>query len=307
MLLKHNTNHIKADRSSRIYTAVIYTLVTIITLVITYPLYFCVIASFSDPDAVVLGDTILWFRGFSTDAYTAILKEELLLTGYKNSFIYMVFGTLYNICLTIPAAYVCSKKNLPGKTGILWYFFITMYIGGGLIPTYLWYKQLGLVNNPLIMIIGSGVSAYYMIVARQFFQSSIPESLYEAAEIDGAGEFKQFMSIALPLAKPIIAVIILYYAFGKWNSYYTALIYLRKQEHWPLQLALRQILIVSEPSMADMVGVTRTDLEYMMRKMYTVRTMKYAIIIIASLPMLVMYPFVSKYFTQGVMVGSIKG
>ena len=300
------TNRIKADRGSKIYTAVIYILVTIITLVLTYPLYFCIVASFSDPNAVVLGDTILWFKGFTTEAYQTILKNESLLTGYKNSFIYMILGTAYNLALTIPAAYVCSKKKLPGHKIILWYFFITMYISGGLIPTYIWYKKLGLVDNPLVMIIGTGVSAYYMIVARQFFMTSIPESLYEAAEIDGAGEFRQFFEIAIPLSKPIIAVIMLYYAFGKWNSYYTALIYLRDQNTWPLQLVLRQMLITSEMILNDLNGIGSSDAAYLVKKMYMVRAMKYAIILIASLPMLILYPFVSKYFTQGVMVGSVK-
>lgn len=295
------------DTASRVYTVVIYALVGLITLVLAYPLYFCVIASFSDPDAVALGDTILWFKGFTVEAYTAILQEKTLLTGYANSFIYMIFGTAYNLVLTIPAAYVCSKKNLPGHKGILWYFFITMYVSGGTIPTFIWMKKLGLVGSPLSMILGTGVSAYYMIVARQFFMSSIPESLYEASEIDGASDWKQFVSIALPLAKPIIAVIMLYYAFGKWNSYYTALLYLRDQTMWPLQLVLRQILIASQTAFAELTEINSSDEQYLIRKMYMVRAMKYAVIVVASLPMLILYPFVSKYFTQGVMVGSVKG
>lgn len=305
-MLKKNSNHIKSDLGSRIYTVIIYVIVTIVTLVITYPLYFCVIASFSDPNAVVLGDTILWFKGFTTEAYRQILKYESLMTGYRNSFIYMVLGTAYDLALTIPAAYVCSKKKLPGHKIILWYFFLTMYVSGGLIPTYLWYKKLGLVNNPLVMIIGPGVTAYYMVVARQFFMTSIPESLYEAAEIDGAGEFKQFFKIAIPLSKPIIAVIMLYYAFGKWNNYYTALIYLRDQKTWPLQLVLRQILLLSATVFDDLNGLSNEELDFMIKKMYMIRAMKYAVIIVASLPMLILYPFVSKYFTQGIMIGSVK-
>ena len=295
------------DRSSRIYTFIVYFLITLITLMVAYPLYFAVIASFSDPNAVAMGDTVFWFRGFTLEPYQAIIKEPILLTGYRNSLIYMVLGTAYNMMLTIPAAYVLSKKNLPGHKGILWYFLITMYVGGGLIPTYLWYKRLGLVNNPLVMIIGQGVSAYNMIVARQFFMTSIPDSLYEAAEIDGASESKSFFRIALPLAKPIIAVITLYYAFAKWNSYYAALVYLRPQKYWPLQLALRQILITNESAFADMSDISNTDADFMLRKMYMVRAMKYAVIMVASVPMLIFYPFVQKYFTKGVMIGSVKG
>ncbi|MBR6299805.1 MAG: carbohydrate ABC transporter permease [Clostridia bacterium] len=301
-----NKNRIRMDRSSRIYTFIIYALVTVTTLVVAYPLYFAIVASFSDPNAVAMGDTVFWFKGFTLEPYQAIIKEPILLSGYRNSLIYMVFGTAYNMMLTIPAAYVLSKKNLPGRKSIMWYFLITMYVGGGLIPTYLWYKQLGLVNNPLVMIVGQGVSAYNMIVARQFFMTSIPDSLYEAAEIDGASEIKSFFRIALPLAKPIIAVITLYYAFAKWNSYYAALVYLRPQKYWPLQLALRQILITNESAFADMSDISNTDADFMLRKMYMVRAMKYAVIMVASVPMLVFYPFVQKYFTKGVMIGSVK-
>lgn len=300
-------NKIKMDTASRVYTIVIYILVTLTTLVLTYPLYFVIIASFSDPNAVALGDTIFWFKGFTIEPYKNILKEESLITGYKNSFIYMIFGTIYQLVLTILAGYVCSKNKLPGHKFILWFFFITMYVGGGTIPTYLTIKNLKLLNNPLVMIINVGVSAYYMLVVRQFFSSSIPKDLYEAADIDGASEFRQFLSIALPLSKPIIAVIALYYAFGKWNSFYTALLYLKKQDLWPLQLVLRNILIANETALSDLTNMNPDEQDYLTKKMYMVRAMKYAVILVASVPMLILYPFVSKYFTQGVMIGSVKG
>lgn len=301
------TNKIKLDTASKIYTAVVYVLVTLITLVLTYPLYFCIIASFSDPNAVATGDTILWFKGFTVEPYLAILKEKTLLTGYRNSFIYMILGTIYQLTLTIAAGYVCSKRNLPGHKFILWFFFITMYIGGGTVPTYIWIKKMGLLDNPLVMILNVGVSAYYMLIVRQFFSTSIPRELYEAADIDGCGEFRQFLSVVLPLAKPIIAVIALYYAFGKWNSYYTALLYLKDKNLWPLQLVLRQILIANETALSELANVDTSRVDYLINKMYMVRAMKYAVILIASLPMLILYPFVSKYFTQGMMVGSVKG
>ena len=300
-------NKIKMDTASRVYTVLIYILVTLTTLVLTYPLYFVIIASFSDPNAVALGDTIFWFKGFTVQPYLNIMKEESLLTGYKNSFIYMIFGTIYQLVLTILAGYICSKSKLPGHKFILWFFFITMNIGGGTIPTYITIKNLKLLNNPLVMIINVGVSAYYMLVVRQFFSSSIPNDLYEAAEIDGASEFRQFLSVALPLSKPIIAVIALYYAFGKWNSFYTALLYLKKQDLWPLQLVLRNILIANETALSDLTNMNPDELNYLTKKMYMVRAMKYAVILVASLPMMFLYPFVSKYFTQGVMIGSVKG
>ena len=308
LLTKHTRkNKIQMDTASRIYTFSVYFLVTLTTLVLTYPLYFVIIASFSDPNAVALGDTIFWFKGFTVQPYLNIMKEKSLLTGYKNSFIYMIFGTIYQLVLTILAGYVCSKRRLPGHKFILWFFFLTMYVGGGTIPTYITIKNLGLLNNPLVMIINVGVNAYYMLVSRQFFTTSIPGELYEAAEIDGCGEFRQFLSIALPLSKPIIAVIALYYAFGKWNSYYTALLYLKKQQYWSLQLVLRNILIANETAISELANMNREEQDYLVKKMYMVRAMKYAVILIASVPMLILYPFVSKYFTQGVMVGSVKG
>ena len=302
-----SSNHIRQDRGSRVYTAAIYVIMTVLTLLIVYPLYFCVIASFSDPNAVALGDTILWFKGFSLDAYGSILKERSLLVGYKNAFIYMFLGTSYNMLLTIPAAYVLSKRSLHGHKILLWFFFLTMYLSGGLIPTYIWYKQLGLVDNPLVMIIGTGVNAYNMIVARQFFTTSIPAELYEAADIDGASELRKFIRVALPLSKPILAVIALYYAFAKWNSYYTSLIYLRSQKSWPLPLVFRHDPATTETMIGDMGTASSSDVDFMVKRLYVVRAMKYAVILVSSVPMLVAYPFVQKYFTKGVMIGAVKG
>lgn len=303
---KQTTPHIKEDLSSKIYLILIRLLVTVIVLILIYPLYFCVIASFSDPDAVSMGDTILWFKGFTLEAYQNVLKEKSLWIGYRNTIIYTVFGTLYNVCLTIPAAYVCSKTRLPGHKVILWFFFLTMYISGGVVPGYLLIKNLGLLNNPLVLIITGGVNCYYMIVARQYFMTSIPQALYEASEIDGASEFRQFFSVSLPLAKPIIAVLGLYYAFDNWNGYYQALLYLKDQKYWPLQLVLRQILIKNTNAISNIPQGNTAMANDLVRQLYMVRGMKYAIILIASLPLLMIYPFFSKYFAKGVMIGSVK-
>lgn len=283
-------------------------LVILITLVVIYPLYFCVIASFSDPTQVSAGRTLLWIKDFTLDAYKNILKESKLWVGYRNTIIYTVFGTLYNLILTITAAYVLTKKYLPFRKILSWFFFITMFIGGGLVPTYIWYGKLGLVNNPLVMIIGTGVNAYNLIVTRQYFSTSIPEEIYEAATIDGASEWICFSKIALPLAKPIVAVMALYYGVGHWNDYYTALIYLNKEKYQPLQLVLRNLLLSNQ--MVTMTPGTTTDIntmEYMMNRAHAALGMKYSIIFIACLPLLIAYPFVQKYFTKGVMIGSVKG
>lgn len=297
----------KAKKISR-FDVINTSLVILITLVILYPLYFCVIASFSEPTDVALGKTLLWVSNFTTDSYKFILDYESVWRGYLNSIVYTVLGTIYNLVLTIPAAYVLSKKYLPFRNVISWYFFLTMYLGGGLIPTYLLMKNLNLLDNPLVMIIGAGVSCYNLIVTRQYFSNSIPEDVYEAARIDGASELKCFTHIALPLAKSIIAVMTLYYGVAHWNGYYNALIYLRNADYYPLQLVLRNVLFDNSSMLSALSGDLSTEImEYYTRRAQMVSGMKYALIIISSIPMLIAYPFVQKHFTKGIMVGSVKG
>ncbi|MBQ8232271.1 MAG: carbohydrate ABC transporter permease [Lachnospiraceae bacterium] len=281
-------------------------LVVLITLIVAYPLYFCIIASFSDPTQVSMGRTLLWVKDFTLEAYKYVFQEERLWVGYRNTIIYTVLGTLYNLILTIPAAYVLTKKYMPFQNILSWYYFITMYIGGGMIPDYLLRKELGLLNNPLVLIIGTGVSCYNLIVTRQYFASSIHPDIYEAAYIDGASEFKCFTSIAMPLAKPIIAVMTLYYGVDHWNSYYNALIYIRKEKYYPLQLVLRNILISNQNTSVDL-NTDISVIEYLLQKQHMAQAMKYSIIFIASAPLLIIYPFIQKYFAKGVMIGSVKG
>lgn len=299
-------NNVK-KKKTELFDVVNTSLVVLITLIVIYPLYFSVIASFSGPKQVALGNTLLWVKDFTTEAYRYVLEEEQLWIGYRNSIIYLILGTLYNLILTIPAAYVMSKKYLPFRGALSWYFFITMYISGGMIPSYLLVKDLGLIDNPLVMIIGAGVSCYNLIVTRQYFSSSIPEDIYEACYIDGASELICFTKIALPLAKPIIAVMALYYGVGHWNSYYSALLYLRKAKYYPLQLVLRNILISNELSTAAIENADAETVAYLVHRAEMVQVMKYAIIFIASAPLLIAYPFVQKHFTKGIMIGSVKG
>ncbi len=282
-------------------------IVVLITLIIIYPLYFCVIASFSNPKQTALGNTLLWIKDFTLDAYKYVIQEEQLWIGYRNSLVYLVFGTLYNLILTIPAAYVMTKKYLPLRGVISWYFFITMYICGGMIPTYLLIKDLGLIDSPLVLMIGAGVSCYNLIVTRQYFSSSIPNEIYEATMIDGASELRCFTKIALPLAKPIIAVMTLYYGVGHWNSYYSALLYIRKSDYYPLQLVLRNILLSNQLSLGSIESVDAETAAYLVHRAEMAQGMKYAIIFIASAPLLIAYPFVQKHFTKGIMIGSVKG
>jgi len=283
-------------------------LVILITLVIIYPLYFCVIASFSDPTDVAAGRTLVWVKNFTIEAYQNIIKEDKLWLGYRNTIIYTILGTLYNLVLTIPTAYVLTKKYLPFRGVISWYYFLTMFIGGGLIPTYILISDLNLVNTPWVMIIGTGVSCYNLIVTRQYFSTSIHPEIYEASYIDGASEWYCFAKIALPLSKPILAVMALYYGVGHWNNYYSALIYLYKEKYHPLQLVLRNILISNQLTSVTTDKIQDIEtVEYLLRKAHMAQGMKYSVIFIASLPLLIAYPFVQKYFAQGVMIGSVKG
>lgn len=289
-----------------LFDVVNISLVLIITLLIFYPLYFCVIASFSKPESVINGETLLWVKNFTLDSYKHVFKESSLWVGYKNTIIYTVLGTLYNLVMTIPLAYALSKKDLPFRGTISWYFFITMYFGGGMIASYFLIKNLGLKDNPLVMIIGTGVSCSNLIITRQYFSSSIPSDLYDAAYIDGANEWECFAKIAMPLAKPIIAVMTLYYGVGKWNSYFNALLYIQDDKYKPLQLVLRDILINNQIGV-DMTGMDVSELVNAVERANIVEGMKYAVVFIASAPLLIIYPFLQKYFAKGIMVGSVKG
>ena len=305
--MKKQNRIVKGRDPITLFDVIVTILVILITLVTIYPLYFTIVASFSSPTEVASGNTLLWFKGFTLDHYKYVLQEKALWTGYRNTIIYTILGTLYNLVMTIPAAYVLSKRKLPFRGVISWYFFITMYIGGGIIPQYFLIKNLGLLDNPLSLIIGSGISCSNLIITRQYFQSSIPSDIYDAAYIDGASDWQAFKRIALPLAKPIIAVMALYYGVTRWNSYYGALLYIRSDEYKPLQLVLREILINNEISVLDMTSSGAEDIAYMLERAQVAEGMKYAIVFIASLPLLIIYPFLQKYFTKGIMLGSVKG
>ncbi len=273
-----------------------------------YPLYFIIIASISEPMAIVKGNVIIAPVDFQLTAYKNILQEASIWIGYRNSIFYTSLGTFYNLALTIPAAYVITKTELPGRKLLTWFFLITMFFSGGMIPTYLNMKNLGLLNTPWALIIGAGVSGWNLIITREFFKNTIPTEIYESAHMDGASEFRAFFNIALPLSKPIIAVMALYYGVAHWNSYYSALLYVRKPDLFPLQLVLRNILISNEMSLAQ--ALTEGDssaIAVMVQKSYMVEAMKYSLIFIASFPLLCAYPFVQKYFVKGMMIGSVKG
>ena len=289
----------------KIYLSIVYTVIVLICIACVYPMYLTVIASISDPYDVYNGKAFLIPSGFSLESYKLVFANKSIWTGYANSIYYTVVGTLFNLFLTIPCAYAMSKRNLYGRSIFSTFFLISMYFGGGMVPTYILIRNLGLIDTRTVLWITGGISVYNMIVARTYFQNNIQETLFEAARIDGANEFLVFFKLVLPLSMPIIAVITLYYAVGHWSAYFGAMIYTSNPDYAPLQLVLRKILISNQDMFTDI-----TDPEMiadMARRAYQALSMKYSLVFISSAPMLIIYPFVQKYFVKGVMVGSVKG
>ncbi len=302
-------NAIKLSGVDMAFMIFVWVVLALFFLSELYPLYFIVVASFSDPLAVSNGQTMLVPVKPSLDGYKYVLNYTVIWTGYLNTIFYTVVGTAFNLFLTLPAGYALSRRDLKGRGFILVIFMFTMYFSGGLIPGYLNLKGFGLINTRAVMILSGGMSVYNMIVCRTFFSSTIPWELHEAARIDGASDFKTFFRIVLPLSAPIIVVMILYYAVGHWNAYFNAMIYLRDRTKFPLQAFLREILIKGEMMKEEMTKNVLDDAELqdMLKQIDTINKIKYCIIIVATLPMLAVYPWLQKYFAKGVMIGSVKG
>lgn len=303
---------VKKKKKISLFDTINIIIMLAVVLIIIYPLYYTVIASISDGDAVALGQVIWKPVGFTLEAYKQVFAYEELWIGYSNSIIYTIFGTLLTLVMTIPVAYAFSKKYLPYRKVITTIFLIPAYISGGMIPLYLVIKNLRLLDTRLVLILcgGAGVSLYNTLVTRTYFENSIPESLYEAAEIDGAGEFKKFFRIAIPLAKPVIAVIALYVAVGIWNNYMSSLLYVSNDRLYSLQMVLRQVLVLNENILNEAMlnaSISADAILDAAMRAKAAYTMKYALVFIASAPLLCIYPFIQKYFVKGVMIGSVKG
>ncbi|MFC6651806.1 carbohydrate ABC transporter permease [Paenibacillus rhizoplanae] len=291
----------KAPPDEKRFDVIVYLLAAVIIAIVLYPLLFVVSASFSDPAKVLNGEVWLLPKGVTLEAYSNILHNDKIWTGYRNTLIYTVVGTSVNIMMTLLAAYPLSRPDLPGRKLLMLIVTLTMFFSGGLIPSYLLVKNLGMVDTMWALIIPGAISTYNLIVMRTYFESSIPWELQEAAHIDGCSNWRLLISIILPLSKPIIAVMVLFYAVGHWNSFFNALIYIRSEDRYPLQLVLREILMISQSAGADGGNVGLED------QILLSESIKYAVIIVSSLPVLLMYPLVQKHFVKGVMIGSIKG
>lgn len=301
---KKNSSKGKFLRSDRVFDVVNVLFMVVMLIIFVWPLWFVVIASVSDPNEIWNGNVLLIPKGFTMVAYEALADYSMIWTGYRNTIIYTVVGTLVNLVMTVCAAYPLSRKDFMPRNFFMVMFMITMYFGGGLIPTYLVVSNLNLINTPWAMIIPGACSIYNVIIMRTYFINSIPHSLQEAAELDGANAFQFLMKVVLPLSKPIIAVVALYYAVGHWNDFYTALLYINDQDLLPLQSFLRDILMSNKMSLNNMQGLDASAAE---AKMQLSQTLKYSVIIISTVPVLCVYPFIQKYFVKGIMIGSVKG
>ncbi|PQP83899.1 sugar ABC transporter permease [Paenibacillus sp. PCH8] len=295
-------NRIKDPLGDRIFMTFNYIFLIAILLTVFYPLLYIISSSLSSSRAVTSGQVWLFPVDFNIKAYISIFKSQQLMLGFYNTIIYTVVGTFINVVLTVMLAYPLSRKSFYGRGAIIIFMMITMFFDGGLIPTYLLMKDLHLLDTRWAMWLPGALAIFQVIVARTFFQSSIPEELGEAAEMDGCRDIRYLISVVLPLSKPILAVMTLMYAVGHWNAYFDALIYLRSEKLFPLQYVLRNLLILNA---ADPAMLANTSQQ--MRDQGFEQVLKYALIVVASIPILIMYPFVQKHFVKGVMVGSLKG
>lgn len=290
----------KRKSDEKIFDAVVNSLALLIVVVVLYPLLFIVSASFSDPALVLNGDVILLPKQITLEAYKNVFQNEQIWNGYGNTILYTAVGTIINLVMTTLAAYPLSRPDLPGRGIFMVFITLTMFFSGGLIPSYLLVKNLGMVDTMWALVVPGAIATYNLIVMRTYFQSNIPWEIQEAAHMDGCSNWKLLTHVILPLSKPIMAVMVLFYAVGHWNSFFNALIYIRSKDLYPLQLVLREVLMVSQADVVD----SSVGLE---SKILLAESIKYVVIIISSLPVLLMYPFVQKHFVKGVMIGSLKG
>lgn len=296
------SNAIKPTKGDRLFIFCVYAFLTFCLAVVLYPLLYVVAASFSDPQAVSLGKVWIWPVRPTLLAYKTVLGYKNIQTGFINSFAYLIGDTILTLIGTVMAAFPLSRKEFVGRGFFTFLFAFTMYVGGGLIPTYLLISQLKMLDTYWVMVIPGMVSVWNVIMCRTYFQTSISNELYEAAEIDGSTDIGYLVRIALPLSTPILAVLGMYAAVGSWNSYFNAMIYLNSNSKYPLQIHLRSILMLGQ---VEMTAIEDAEALQNMQALSTL--LKYAVIVVASVPMMAIYPFVQRFFVKGVMIGSIKG
>lgn len=303
--MKKNRNSVRENKiktakcPDTAYKITVIILSVLAFIIVLYPVYFIIIASFSDSTLVNQGQVVFSPKGVNFYGYQQIFQNAKIWQGYRNTIIYSVIGTIFNLVLTIPAAYVLSRNNFRPRKLLMFIFVFTMYFNGGMIPTYMLVKSVHLLDTPWILIIIGGLNVYNLIITRTFFENSIPEELYEAATLDGCSHVNYFIAIVLPLSKAVIAVIMLYYMVAHWNDFFNPLLYINSDAYQPLQIVLRNILL-SNQAMAGVAGASGYAQQY-------ADQIKFGVIIVSTLPILCVYPFIQKYFEKGVMIGAIKG
>lgn len=292
---------IRESTGDRLFLIGVYTFLAIVFLLVLYPLVYVVSASLSSPAAVSSGRVWLWPVDFSLLGYQVAFSNPQIITGYGNSLYYTFFGTLISVTVTVLVAYPLSRRTLYGRNAIMLLITFTLIFSGGLIPTYLVVKNLGMLDTRWALIIPQAVAAWQVIIARTFFQVTIPDELADAASLDGCSDLRFLWSIVIPLSKPIIAVLVLMYAVAQWNAYFDALLYLKSDDLQPLQLVLRSILILNTTTSGSM------EASVMIERQQMADLLKYSLIVVGSLPVLLIYPFAQRYFVRGMLIGSIKG
>lgn len=303
--MKRNTKkRMRISTGDRIYLCVVYLFLLVFTGCVLYPLLYVVSCSFSSPEALIQGRVFFLPVEPGLQGYTAVFNNNRVWSGYGNTILYTVTGTVVATAVTMIASFVLSRREFPLRKFLTAFFMVTMFIGGGTIPMYLWLKTMHMLNTIWALVLPGAVSVWMVIVGKTFLQSTVPEELFEATCLDGGSYIQYFVRVVLPLSKPIIAVMALNFALGHWNSYYSALIYLKSAEKYPLQIVLRDILIQNSVDLASMVG---TDINSQLHQQYLSELLKYSLIIVSSLPLLLVYPFLQKYFIKGTMIGSVKG
>lgn len=301
MVNKTGTIKVRLSREDRIFYIVVYAVSVLLLALVAYPLIYVVSASFSDPMTVISGEVVLLPKGPTVKAYAEVFKSDEIMTGYVNTIRYTLVGTIINMVLTTMAAYPLSRPDLKGKNTITIIITFTLFFSGGMIPTYITIKNLHMLDTIYAMVLPGAINVTNMLIMRNFFQHSIPNELIEAAYVDGCSNTGILLKIVLPLSKSIIGVLVIYYFVGHWNTYFNALLYITSESKYPLQVFLRQLLI--QTSAADLSGASDSVAELAILS----ETLKYAVIVVASLPALVIYPFMQKFFTKGIMIGAIKG
>lgn len=299
----------KLSRSDKLFDMINIVLLTLMMLVILYPLYFILIASVSSPTAVNAGEVLLFPKGATLEGYKYVLKDTSIWKGYVNTIILTITGTLVNMFLSVTCAYALSKSHLPFIKFIMFAMTFTMFFSGGIIPTYLLVSGLGMRDTIWSLIMPTAVSVYNVILMRTYFMNSVPDEIIQAAKIDGCSEIRALTAVVLPLSKPILVTIALFYGVGHWNQFFQALIYISDKDKFPLQLVLRNMLLMGNNAMTSMLsgGMSGENAKYLAELMQQIEILKYAVIIVSVLPVLLVYPFLQKFFMKGIMMGSLKG